>query len=1056
MLESWRWRTFLDLSGLDAQCMAEGADGTMWFGTANGLWSYDGVDWQRHTADGVVGRLVTAICTAPDGKVYAAGAWGISQFSHGEWTRLLSTSWTRVADLQNIPIRRLVIGRDGELWAATSWGALRLQSSTWTLYTDPETAARVGEDSNLPPLAIELLPEAVTAKFRGGSRRSGLCDFNEVCADRRGRIWIGTMGGEVLCYTAARADTASSAAAGSWSVYAAADGFVAGAITSILPAQDGRIWVVTAASEHAHVFDEQAWHTVQLPLFLPELDLADSGAQLLQTRDGALWLSARYMLFTYRRGEWRKYGQPEISYPSTRNVVMQTADGALWFAGANTEIHRIDYETPRWLTLLDLNFQWESPSGAQWFLHRDGRVVVQDGGRWISYGVEDGVIDTPVALLGTRNGEVWAAGSHEHTAATARFDGRKWTLHIHDDFSFAIDWRAVFESSDGSVWFGAFVDTDGPARHRNGILQFRDGVWTHHHQSGRSPHPDGIENPGTLLPTSGDPDHPIEKFIALGESRDGRIWAGRSILAVYDGKKWQEVIPTPTMRRGTIETTLTTRERDFWLGTREAGALRYDGHAWQQFQSRESLDANSVRSLAQTADGSIWAVTDRGASRFDGRAWMAHVLPQALNIAHESGGFEASPSGHLWINRYTLYWMRRAWAKSPPPDPNAEFRTVRYEFRGEPPRTSITTKVETIAQPGNLVVIWSGAVPWHEPNEARLQFSWRLDDQPWSAFTSDLGHAFFTLPDGRHRLQVRARDADFNVDPTPATLEFVVLPPVWRQGWFITLMILLGGLVVAQSVRVFQEQDRLRKARDELEVRVRQRTAELEAANRELEAFSYSVSHDLRAPLRSIDGFSQILQEDCADKLSAQDQEILQTVRDAAQRMGQLIDDMLMLGRVTRGELRFAPVNLSTLVQEIVDELARREPERKVRVHIAPDVKADGDASLLRIALENLLGNAWKFSAKREEATIEFGLLEQGGERVYFVRDNGAGFDMAYATKLFTAFQRLHSQSEFPGSGVGLAIVQRVIQRHGGRLWAEAEVDRGATFSFTLDERAAP
>jgi light-regulated signal transduction histidine kinase (bacteriophytochrome) len=348
-------------------------------------------------------------------------------------------------------------------------------------------------------------------------------------------------------------------------------------------------------------------------------------------------------------------------------------------------------------------------------------------------------------------------------------------------------------------------------------------------------------------------------------------------------------------------------------------------------------------------------------------------------------------------------------------------------------------------------------MPWREAKEARLQFSYRLDAQPWSAFTSEQGHSFFTLPPGNHRLEVRARDADFNVDPSPAVLNFVVLPPVWRQLWFILLMVLLGALILALAIRVMLEQGHLRRARDELEIRVSQRTAELKAANRELEAanheleaFSYSVSHDLRSPLRSIDGFSKGLLEDYSDKLDEEGRDDLRRVRAAAQRMGQLIDDMLKLSRVTRVELRAAPVNLSAMVQEIFAEFAQQEPQRKVRLSIAPDVVITGDANLLRIALGNLIGNAWKFTARRDDAAIEFGVIDEKDRRVFFVRDNGAGFDMAFASKLFGAFNRLHSNADFPGTGVGLAIVQRVILRHGGHVWAESVVERGATFFFTL------
>jgi len=1043
LLESWRWRSFPDLSGLDAQCIAEAADGTIWFGTADGLCSYDGFEWNRHQEDAVPGNDipcdgVSALCRNPDGTLDAGGWWGISRFSQGKWTRLIPAIGLRFAD-----VRRIASGADGSLWAATSWGILHRQQSTWILYTDASIATWLRQDQHYAFLNIELLPEHVFAKPRSGSLSTNRHDFTEICTDREGRIWFGTKGGEVLCHLPAPA-----AAPDSWILYNESDGLAGGRNPSILPLRDGTIWVAPASSGQINVFDGQTWRSMPLPA----PGVAPDGARLLQTRDGVVWLSARYVLFAFRDGQWRTYQKPEVPVPDALNLLLQSADGALWIAGPNTDIQRVDYQTPRWSTLQDLNFQWESPAGAQWFLHRDGRVVVHEADRWTSYGTEDGLIDTPVALLGTRHGTVWAVGSHGHTAATAQFDGKKWTRQIHENFSWGIDGRAVFESADGSVWFGAAVDSSGPPQHRDGILQFRDGVWTHHHQPGRSPRDDGAENPATLLPASHRPE-PIEKFSSLGESRDGKIWAGRNVLVFHDGNKWEEYTPPPGSRLGIIESMLTTREGDLWIGTRQYGAWRYDGREWRQFQGKDSLVANSIRSLAQTTDGSVWAATDRGVSRFDGRTWMAEVLPAELIIPHEGGNLIAAASGKLWLNRHTVDWSRRAWTKVPPPPPEAEFWTLCHQFQGTPPRTRITAGAEKVSQPGNISILWSGAVPWREPKDARLQFSFRLDDQPWSAFTSDVSHAFFTLPAGRHHFEVRARDQEFNVDPTPATLDFVVLPPAWRQGWFILLMLLLGGLIAAQSFRVLLEQGRLRKAHAELEERVRQRTAELESANRELEAFSYSVSHDLRAPLRGVDGFSQALQEDYSGKLDEEGQDYLRRIRAGAQHMGRLIEALLGLSRVTRSALRLAPVNLSHLAAEIAAELARREPAAKVEVTVAPEIVVAGDGPLLRVALENLLGNAWKFTSRSPDARIEFGVTEQEGQQVCFVRDNGAGFDRAAATKLFGAFQRFHTTEEFPGTGIGLATVQRIIHRHGGRIWAESEPGHGATFYFTLPEQ---
>lgn len=244
--------------------------------------------------------------------------------------------------------------------------------------------------------------------------------------------------------------------------------------------------------------------------------------------------------------------------------------------------------------------------------------------------------------------------------------------------------------------------------------------------------------------------------------------------------------------------------------------------------------------------------------------------------------------------------------------------------------------------------------------------------------------------------------------------------------------------------------DEVQQYATRLEERVAERTEALAAVNKELEAFAYSVSHDLRAPLRSLDGFSQALLEDYADQLNATAQDYLRRVRAGSQRMGRLIDDILKLSRLTRTEMQWERVDLSALAREIAVELHQAQPVRKADWTIVAGVVVRGDARLLRIVLENLIGNAWKFTAKQDCAKIEFGHTEVEGKPVCFVRDNGAGFDMAYADRLFGAFQRLHSATEFEGTGIGLATVQRIIHRHGGRVWAEGVVDEGATFYFTL------
>jgi signal transduction histidine kinase len=260
------------------------------------------------------------------------------------------------------------------------------------------------------------------------------------------------------------------------------------------------------------------------------------------------------------------------------------------------------------------------------------------------------------------------------------------------------------------------------------------------------------------------------------------------------------------------------------------------------------------------------------------------------------------------------------------------------------------------------------------------------------------------------------------------------------------LSIFIFSFLIVVASQVTYRTDIQRRKAEEM---IKKYSSQLEVANKELEAFSDSVSHDLRAPLRSMNGFSKVLLEDYADKLDQQGRDYLQRVCNASQHMAELIEDLLNLSRVTRAQIKPEVVNLSVLASGIIDDLKKTEA-RNIEFVIVPNIIVNGDKNLLRIVLENLIGNAWKFTSKHPKARIEFGMMEKEGGPVYFVRDDGVGFDMAYVDKLFNAFQRLHTATEFSGTGIGLSIVQRIIHRHGGKVWAEGEVEKGAAFCFTL------
>jgi signal transduction histidine kinase len=288
------------------------------------------------------------------------------------------------------------------------------------------------------------------------------------------------------------------------------------------------------------------------------------------------------------------------------------------------------------------------------------------------------------------------------------------------------------------------------------------------------------------------------------------------------------------------------------------------------------------------------------------------------------------------------------------------------------------------------------------------------------------------------------------------------LPPVLLLAYYSIAIVVAFVVIVLATARVLYRTDRRRELAEEslrllnaqLERRIATRTAQLESANRELEAFSYSVSHDLRAPLRAVSGFSRMLMTDAGDRLDPVAQRHLSRINAAAARMGELIDGLLGLARVTRYQMSIGTVDLSALAQTVVADLRQADAARQADVDIAPHLQTAGDQRLLHVALENLIGNAWKFTRTLERARIEIGAVaaeRPEGPRTYFVRDNGVGFDMAYSQRLFGAFERLHRESEFEGTGIGLATVKRIVSRHGGRIWVESAPGQGTTFFFTLE-----
>ena len=351
------------------------------------------------------------------------------------------------------------------------------------------------------------------------------------------------------------------------------------------------------------------------------------------------------------------------------------------------------------------------------------------------------------------------------------------------------------------------------------------------------------------------------------------------------------------------------------------------------------------------------------------------------------------------------------------------------------------------------------ALSYRQPEKNHYQYKLEGVDKDW--FNAGPGRTgrYSGLPDGTYTLRARGSNNDGVWSDQEATLKVIVIGPFWRTRWFMLLVVLAGvGCAAGGILRLRQVREAKLRANEErqhdLEQQVAERTAELETVNKEMEAFAYTVSHDLRAPLRHIVGFVGLLQKRAGSALDKQSQHYMETISSATGKMGMLIDDLLSFSRIGRNEMSKKPVDLGSIVQQIIREFEPDTQDRIMHWRIADLPTVSGDQAMLRLALTNLISNAIKFTQPRPEARIEIGCLpDREKEFTVFIRDNGVGFDMAYADKLFGVFQRLHRTDEFEGTGIGLATVSRIIKRHGGRVWAESEINHGATFYIYIPEQ---
>lgn len=1078
--ESWRWRHFPELEGNGARSIAEDARGRVWVGYNNGVYEYDGYNWIPHGIDkGLPGSPVEKVFAAGDGFIYAAATTGIYRHAGEVWEPVLLPE--RDTTIQFHQITEL---SDGSLMFASDLGVLHFSQKRKPDFYTSSARAQVLKRyfSNVNWVRF---PESTVEE-------EDFLEVSDVLEDHTGKIWFAiTLPGEEGRLLKFIRNRDPGPFITNYELIASRPGFQLGETQKLIEAGNNEIWVINKTYKVGiTVFGNEDVEYIKLgDIFGGDEFMTD----IVQSSDGTIWVGSLGKLHAFREGEWKIYSFPQYNIPANQLILQESSGNNLWVAGYKSKVFLLDFSSGRWLTYAGLNFQCEAAGGQQWFIEASGKIVCYHEDKWTAYTTADGLIDAPIRVVATSRGQLWAAGSHNGQAATAVLKNGRWEKHLHPRLSWGIDYRAVFEAADGTLWFGASVDHEKDKGQLGGVLQlpqpWQEPLGWIHHVSGEN---------GLIQSNA----------YGIGQSSDGRIWVGGGSLHFYDGEKWGR--PEDSRLRQFVNIVHSSQGQLF-VGSRYYGVFIHDyqGEEWKNYNISHGLTGNTIISINAIADSFVLVATENDFCRFDGNRWEGNMFPPELNMDIEGGSIFHDRQGAVWVNHSSRRWKRRALSYSKNLDSvYHNFLTYRYLPDTHPPETEISSFEEEVSPKGNTFVEWAGWDYFAQSDVQRLSFSFRLDGGQWSPFSTDRHDKFQNLATGTHTLEVRSRDLDLNIDPTPAVVTFIVLPPVWKQTWFVLLMLVFLIIMTIYEYRVITKKQKLEKlnaslsqVNEKLKKKSRQiklqnreilaqkeqillQAQELEASNVNLEernqkirqqkeelekmvvqveelsraklGFFTNISHELRTPLTLILGPAEQLQSREGEISGSERQRLYDIIERNAARLLKLINQLLELRRIESSalELNLQPLNLPDFVSNILKLFENLAAKRSITLSFHHDVRNQPvalDSDKVEKIIANLLSNSFKHTPDGGRITVGLGKEQLPGLSGNFIRitveDTGEGIVEEELEHIFDPYYRsVHQKQKEFSSGIGLSYIKDLIEAHGGKISVESRLGEGSCF----------
>ncbi|SHF21150.1 Signal transduction histidine kinase [Mariniphaga anaerophila] len=1017
--EPWRWIHYKTLDGMGARCMTEAHDGAFWFGTEKGMVCFDGKVWNLEPDSILKGQKILAVFTSKLGDLWAVDNRRIFNLSDGKWRTIFESK--DIFFNPQLYSCEFFETSDGSVWIGSLAGLIQIKGNYARLYSNREDIPKF--ESNIYRWETLLIPSALDIQS---------LDITGMCQVSDSTLWIGNADGK-LYQCIFRDETIQE-----WKN--APLGYSAGANPKLKIFED-QLFVVTS-SRHSPVmcFDlkKNKWKTHSLDEYF-EWD-SNENVSVFVTTDDKIWVGGFGRIFSYDGKNWREYQHPQYKIPASRVNFFNDSKGQMWIIGFQNDVLSIDYSGSRFQSFDGLNFQFESSEGDSWFITYEGNIVrySPETEEWISFGKEDGIINFPVRLFQDISGRVWTIGSHDNVAATGWYDKKEWLLRTHPKLCWSICETGIMEESDGTLWFGALGSEAGsPCQGLSLIRYFPSKGQPDDNKSWEL-----MPGPGVVFGIGKDANKSvyIGSYMGLSKYVSGQFINANEVLGVE--------YPKIDYIGGD--------ENEIWIAVRGQGAFLMNENSTRQFQVEDGLASNTITDILFADRNDIWFGTDRGISRYHTEldTWIPHAISGKLIIKRESGNLKKSSSGKIWINQNFREWKKFFHSRIPNNKHKELFYTIRYLPDTLPPETVVKTLPKTISSGDDIFVVWDGIDPWnHTPNE-ELLFSYKMDNGEWSPFSTQKNQLFSSLKPGKHQFSVRACDGDFNVDPTPFTFPIEVVPPVYRQLWFVLLISLLSLTILIQVYWLMLS--RQKRLKSELALSVTE--AENARTINEMKIrFFTNISHEIRTPLTLIlDPVRKLISQKKYDLF------LLQMVEQNASRLQRMINQILDFRKIETGNTECIPVfgDIMQTAKEVFSSFLLQAEKKKINysMHQQEDeIYTWFDVDKLDKILTNLVSNAIKYTPVGGNVSFQINFSPRTKSDcfdtiIFYIRDTGIGISKENQTKIFERYFQasVGSQNIETGTGIGLSFTRDLVNTCGGHISFESYQGEGTIFKVEL------